>query len=317
MIPIAAFEELRLAPSTVAYGAAVDPDEVADELYALPPDQFTAARNARAQAAKAAGDKETAARIAGLRKPTVLAWLVNMLVRELPDEIGAFLDLGDALREATATLSGPELRQLSGQRHRLVQALVRQARELARQAGHRTTEDVARGLEETLAAALTDPAVAEQLRAGRLTSGLTSTGFPAPTSGSVRARPAVPPSGAVRSQKPSAADAPPAQPSGAELRRQQAMVRLERDLREAEKRVEQAEQAQAETAEAFEECQRALAEAEMAVADLRAELDRAERARNQVKRDSQRAQAADAKAAIEVERAGRRVTDLLARIEAL
>ena len=108
------------------------------------PGQFTAARNARAREAKAAGDKETAARIAVLRKPTVLAWLVNLLVRELPDEIGGFLDLGDALREATATLSGPELRQLSGQRHRLVQALVRQARDLARQAGYRITEDVAR-----------------------------------------------------------------------------------------------------------------------------------------------------------------------------
>ena len=56
--------------------------------------------------------------------------------------------------------------------------------------------------------------------------------------------------------------------SAAERRRQQAMVRLQRDLREAEKRAGQAEQAQAVTAEAFEESQRALAEAEMAVADL-------------------------------------------------
>jgi hypothetical protein len=311
------FEEHRLALSLVAYRAAVDADEIADELYALPPEQFTAARNARAKEAKAAGNKETAAQIAALRKPTVLAWLVNLLVRELPDEIGGFLDLGDALRDATATLSGPELRQLSGQRHRLVQALVRQARELARQAGYRTTEDVARGLEETLAAALTDPAVAEQLRAGRLTSGLTATGFPAPSPDAVRARPSLPPSGAVRPKKQSGVHAPPAQPSAAERRRQQAMVRLQRDLRDAEKRAEQAEQAQAVTAEAFEESQRGLAEAEMAVADLRAELDRAEQTRDQVKRDSERAQAVDAKAAVEAERAWRRVADLLARIEGL
>jgi hypothetical protein len=294
----------------------VDADEVANELYALPPEQFTAARNARAKEATAAGDKETAARIAALRKPTVLAWLVNLLVRELPDEIGGFLDLGDALQEATATLTGPELRQLSGQRHRLVQALVRQAPHLARQAGYRITEDVARGLEETLAA-LTDPAVAEQLRGGRLTSGLTATGFPAPSAGSLRARPPVPPSSAVRPKKKSAADAAPAQPSAAERRRQQAMVRLQRDLRDAEQRAGQAEQAQAVTAEAFDESQRALAEAEMAVADLRAELERAEQTRDEVKRDSERAQAADAKAAGDVERAGHRVADLLARIEAL
>ena len=295
----------------------MDADEIADELYALPPEQFTAARNAHAREAKAAGDRETSARIAALRKSTVLAWLVNLLVRELPDEVGGFLDLGDSLREATATLSGPELRQLSGQRHRLVQALVRQARELARQAGYRITEDVARGLEETLAAALTDPAVAEQLRAGRLTSGMTATGFPTRSAGTVRARPPLPPSRAVRSHKPSAAEAPPAQPSAAERRRQQAMVRLQRDVRDAEKRAEQAEQAQAVTAEAFEESQRELAEAEMAVADLRAELERAEQTRDQVKRDSARAQAADTKAAGEAARAGQRVTDLLARIEAL
>ena len=293
----------------------MDVEEVADELYALPPEQFTAARNARAQAAKASGDREAAARIAALRKPTVLAWLVNLMVRELPEEIGGFLDLGDALREATATLSGPELRQLSGQRHRLVQALVRQARELARQAGYRITEDVARGLEETLAAALTDPAVAEQLRTGRLTSGLTATGFPAPSTGAGRARPPVSPSRASGSKDQGDSDAPPGPPSAAERRRLQGMVRLQRNLREAEKRAGQAEQAQAVTAEAFEESQRALAEAEMAVADLRAELERAEQTRDQVKRDSQRTQAADAKAAAEVQRAGQRVADLLARIE--
>jgi hypothetical protein len=294
----------------------VNADDVADELYALPPEQFTPARNALAREAKAAGDKETAARIVALRKPTVLAWHVNLLVRELPDEISGFFDLGDALRDATASLSGPELRQLSAQRHRLVQALVHQARDLARQAGYRTTEDVARGLEETLAAALTDPAVAEQLRAGRLTSGLIATGFPPPSAG-VRASTPLPPSSAVRPKQKSAVEAAPAKPSAAERRRVQAMVRLQRDLRDAEKRAEQAERAQALTAEAFEESQRALAEAEMAVADLRAELERAEQARDQIKRDSERAQAADTKAAVEAERAGQRVANLLARTAAM
>jgi len=94
---------------------------------------------------------------------------------------------------------------------------------------------------------LTDPEVAEQLRAGRLTSGITVTGFP-PTS--ARASTPLPPPSAVRPKEKSSAEAPPAQPSAAERRRQQAMVRLQRDLREAEQRAEQAEQAQAVTAEA-------------------------------------------------------------------
>ena len=292
----------------------MDADEAAAELYALPPEQFTAARNARAKEAKAAGDKETAGQIAALRKPTVVAWLVNLLVRERPDEIGGFLDLGEALREATATLSGPELRQLSGQRHQLVQALVRQARDLGRQTGYRTTEDVARGVEETLAAALTDAAVAEQLRAGRLTSGLTATGFTAPSPGASSTPRASALPTPARSPKQKGSDAAP---SAEERRRQQAMVRLQRDLREAEKRADQAETARAETTEAFQVSQRALAEAEMAVADLRAELARAERSRDRASRDSQQAEATDAKAAAEAERAGRRVADLLARLDAL
>ena len=43
----------------------------------------------------------------------------------------------------------------------MVQTVARQAQELARQADFGTTEDVARGLEEHLTAALTDSAVAE------------------------------------------------------------------------------------------------------------------------------------------------------------
>jgi hypothetical protein len=40
------------------------------------------------------------------------------------------------------------------------------------------SEDMARGLEETLHAALADPAAAEQLAQGRLTGGLSGSGFP-------------------------------------------------------------------------------------------------------------------------------------------
>ncbi|MDT7789635.1 MAG: hypothetical protein QOF58_8054, partial [Pseudonocardiales bacterium] len=46
----------------------MDLKPVADELYGLPPKEFTAARNA---AAKQADDKDLAKAIADLRKPTV------------------------------------------------------------------------------------------------------------------------------------------------------------------------------------------------------------------------------------------------------
>ncbi|HEU5110811.1 MAG TPA: hypothetical protein VFT95_19905, partial [Micromonosporaceae bacterium] len=155
----------------------MDLDAVADELYGLWPGEFTAARTAREKEARAAGDKELAAQVKALGKPTTVGWLANRLVRDHADELQPLLDLGDALREATAVLQGDELRSLSQQQHQLVAALVRQARRDAAAAGHRVGEDAARGLEETLRAALADADLSEQLAAGRLTGGLQHAGF--------------------------------------------------------------------------------------------------------------------------------------------
>ena len=152
-------------------------DSVADELYGLLPAEFTATRTAREKEARAGGDRDLANQIHALGKPTTVAWLANQLVREHDDEIGPLLELGEALREATEVLSGEDLRRLSQQQHQLVAALVRQARRGAAAAGQRVGEDAARGLEETLRAALADPELAEQLAGGRLTEGLRPSGF--------------------------------------------------------------------------------------------------------------------------------------------
>ena len=118
-----------------------DIEEVADELYGLPPEEFTAARTQFEKEAKAAGDREVAARIHALAKPTVTAWLANQLVRGHRDEVESFLQLGAGLREATRNLAGDELRALSRQRNELVDALVEHAREVARAAGRSVTEE--------------------------------------------------------------------------------------------------------------------------------------------------------------------------------
>lgn len=120
----------------------MDFDSVADELYSLPPEEFTAARNAREKEAKATGDKQLSTTIHNLRKPSTGAWLANQLVREHPDEVKSFLDLGAALREATAILSGDQLRELGKQRRQLVNALMQQVRELAKAAGHKVSQDI-------------------------------------------------------------------------------------------------------------------------------------------------------------------------------
>ncbi len=152
-------------------------DEVADALYGLPPEQFTAARTQYEKEAKAAGDRDAAAVIHAMAKPSVTAWLANRLAREHRDELQPLLELGAGLRDATRNLAGDQLRTLSRQQHQLVHALVVQARQLAHAAGRSVSDDAVRGLEETLHAALADEHAASLLLGGRLTEALHSSGL--------------------------------------------------------------------------------------------------------------------------------------------
>jgi hypothetical protein len=153
-------------------------DDVADDLYALPADDFVAVRNDRAKTARAAGAREVAAAIAKLGKPNAAAWLANQLARAHADDVRALVDLGASMRDATASLDRDELRRLSTQQRQLMASLVREARAIAETAGVRPNEATIRGLEEILHAALAEPDAAEGLTAGRLTGTLRSSGFP-------------------------------------------------------------------------------------------------------------------------------------------
>jgi hypothetical protein len=162
----------------------MDLDTVAEELYGLPPAQFTAQRDARATEARDAGDKDLAAAIRKLRRPTTSAWLANLLVRERGDRLMELLDLGTELREAQEQLDGEMLMQLSTQRQRVVSALGHEARRIAVESGERVSDDAERELETSLEAALADPAAAEAIRSGRLTTALHYSGLgPAALSG--------------------------------------------------------------------------------------------------------------------------------------
>jgi chromosome segregation ATPase len=152
-------------------------EDIANELYGLPPEQFTAARTRYEKEAKAAGDRDAAAAIHALAKPSVTAWLANQLAREHHDELQPLLELGAGLRDATRNLDGDQLRALSRQQSALVYALVQQARQLARAAGRPVSQDTARGLEDTLRAALADEQAGRLLLAGRLTDALHPSGL--------------------------------------------------------------------------------------------------------------------------------------------
>jgi hypothetical protein len=149
-----------------------DVEDAADELYGLHPDHFVPRRTELVKAARAAKDREAATAIGALRKPSLGAWLANVLARESPDEVAALGELGASMRTAQQELSGDALRTLTRQRRELVSALVARARRLARGDGVGVGDSVARDLENTIAAALADDGAAHAFAAGRLTTAL-------------------------------------------------------------------------------------------------------------------------------------------------
>jgi hypothetical protein len=160
------------APEAAEVPEAVDVEDAADELYGLHPDHFVPRRTELVKAARAAKDREVADAVGALRKPSLGAWLANVLARESPDEVAALEELGASLRTAQEELSGDALRTLTRQRRELVGALVARARRLARADGVGVGDSVARDLENTIAAALADDGAARAFAAGRLTTAL-------------------------------------------------------------------------------------------------------------------------------------------------
>ena len=155
----------------------MDVAEVADELYGLPPEEFTAARNERAKAYRSGGDRKLGAQIAALRKPSTAAWVVNQLARHRRAELDQLIELGATMREAHLDLKAERLRALSDQRHRVIAALAGAGRALAAEQGHAVSETVVQEVEQTLEAALADPDAAQAVGSGHLLSALSYAGL--------------------------------------------------------------------------------------------------------------------------------------------
>lgn len=142
----------------------MDLRDVAGELYAAAPADFIARRNAAA----AEADKPTAKQIKTLRKPSASAAAINALVREHPDLVGDVLDIGSRMRDAFASRDRAEIRALTQERQRLLQRATE---------GLDLSPAVQREVEETLQAAVIDPAAAAAVRSGMLVRALESTGL--------------------------------------------------------------------------------------------------------------------------------------------
>ena len=294
---------------------AVNLEQVADELYALAPAAFTAARDEQAGQARAAGDADLAAAVRKLRRPTVSAWLVNLLAREDGGQVDDLLELGQSLREAQRALDGDRLRDLSTQRRRLVAALTQEAQRLAAQAGQAVSAQVEREVQDTLEAALADQGMADRVSSGRLTKALSYAGlgegvgisdavavWPAPA-----ARPPRGPAPSRPARKGRAA------PGDAHETKEAARARREAEAAErARQEAEAAERNRQDAAEDAREAQAGLDEAEQEVTSARDKHQGLQRQIGELERQLDQIQGESAQA-LRMLRQAERLRDVAAR----
>jgi hypothetical protein len=294
----------------------VDLESVADELYGLPPPEFTAARDARAAAAKGDGDRDLATAIKKLARPTAAAWLANLLVRERAEQVEQLLELGAAMREAQAELAGDQMRALAVQRRQIVSALGREAGQLAAGRGQPVSRTIREEMEGTLEAALADPDAGEALSSGRLTTSLRYTGLGSvDVTGAVAAtsRPATKlasrePRKPSKPSEKAAASAPGNRDAEAEAEAEAERRRHER-VEAAEHRLAQARDDAAAAKLAADEKERSVREVQERVEGLRRQLDELEQQMQRLQSEEKFA----AKNLREADRARRSAADALRR----
>jgi uncharacterized protein YhaN len=242
----------------------VDPaSAAADELYGLPLESFTRERNRVAAELRQRGEKEAAAAVAALAKPTLAAWAVNQLARNDAREVDLLLDASHRLIETQGGRQSRDELASAQQRQRLaLENLVRAARRVL---GARATEPTLRKVAETLRSASITPDGRELLARGRLTDALSSTGWdvvvakaaatPAAPKGTKKGS-AAPPAAARARVAKAREELRLAREAHAEAGRRLREAEVERDrvrtqLRQAERKLDQLERALAAADEAL------------------------------------------------------------------
>lgn len=266
-------------------------DDRIDQLYQLPLDEFTPARNALA---KEAGPR--AAEIKSLEKPNAAAWAVNQLFwreRAIYDElIEASQQLRAAYRDQLA--GKPAEVQAAEASHK---AAVRRATQIARTlleaGGGKASDAVMDAARETLdILPSADPP-------GRLTKPLKRTGFEALEGFTIAARPRPEPTRLEPRAGP-----PKPKPTDADKRANEAAQR-ERDM--TRERLRFAEAAARETEATLERARRAVERAERSRERIEQELAEATKAEKALVKEQSAAQAAHTKAVEERDRLAKKL----------
>jgi hypothetical protein len=158
-----------------------DADREIDELYALPLEEFTSARNDLARRLKDSGDADAAAAVRGLAKPSVVVWAVNQLARHDPDGVRRVVEAGTRMREgqrdALAGGSAQGLERAAADERDAVSALARKTRDLLSGADRAASPSTIDRVATTLRAAAVDEEAAGALERGALREELEPAGF--------------------------------------------------------------------------------------------------------------------------------------------
>src|SRR5215212_4664664 len=159
-----------------------DLDAALTALYQLPLEQFVTTRDQLARRLRAAGDRDTARRVAARRRPPVSAWAANQLASAAPNAGAELLEAGAALRQAQQdALAGQpgaarQLRTATAHLRAAITRLSARAETLLIRAGHAASDATLARLAATLQAAATgDEATRAALAQGRLPRALEQT----------------------------------------------------------------------------------------------------------------------------------------------
>jgi hypothetical protein len=223
-----------------------------DDLYSLPLDEFTGARDRLAGRLSIEGKADEAAAVARLRKPSVGAWALNRASRRHPENVRELLASHERIRSAR---SAEALQEASRERQRAVSELEAQAVAELAEAGRPASGPMRDRIAKTLLAVATDPEGEQDLAAGRLVRELEPSGEGW---------------GAIAGWDPSPTPKPAVQTRTAADRARAQADKLRLEATRAEQRVEMAERA-------LSEAEQRAQDARVRAAAAEAEAERAEK----------------------------------------
>jgi len=254
-----------------------------DQLYQLPLEEFTSARNALAKEAGA-----DAARVRALTKPPIAAWAVNQLHWRDADTWNALIEASENARRAhKAVLSGRggDVRAATSVHEEAADAALKKTLAILADAGHPVTDTTRQAIATTIRALPGDEAP------GRLTHVLQPGGFEMLAGLSVAA-------GMGKAAKPTAKPSPAksavtTHPSSAKskadakalTRAREAAAAAANAVRDAERAVQRGEFEVARTTRDAERAVRAIDEARDALEQAKTDLQTAEKAAKVAERE--------------------------------